>query len=61
MSSPTEAGNQPFVRARQAEQAYKLRPSRRLAGIFSLVDFEIEAKKLLPHSIFSRSYRVSGW
>jgi len=58
MSSSAEAGSKSFVRAKQTEKTYKLRASRRLEAILNLVDFEIEAKKLLPHSIYS--YVASG-
>lgn len=58
MSSYGQAGTQPFIRARQAERAHKLRASRRLEHIFNLMGFEAEAKKLLPRSIYS--YVASG-
>lgn len=58
MSSSADAASQPFVRARQAEHAHKRRASRRLEQIFNLTDFEIEARKLLPESVYS--YVASG-
>lgn len=58
MPSSGEVGTQPFIRARHAEHAHKLHASRRLEHIFNLMEFEIEAKKLLPRSIYS--YVASG-